>query len=131
VRDYGILLLFAVLGAVYVGGAILAARLLAPKGSEGRRKHQPYECGIEPTGDARIQFKVGYYMFALVFMVFDVESLFLFPALAAYSDADSAAVDNCLVGVAPWQAVVELLVFVVILFGGLFFAWRKKVLEWQ
>ena len=121
---YLVLIVFIVLGLVYVGAALVLSKLAAPKGVEHPKRHQAVECGVEPVGDARIQFKVGYYLFALVFMVFDVEALFLFPALKSFAMRDGGNVSLAVIA-------VELLIFVGILFIGLLFAWRKKVLEWQ
>jgi NADH-quinone oxidoreductase subunit A len=80
-------------------------------------KQSTYECGIETVGDTWIQFKVQYYIFALVFLVFDVEAVFLFPIAAAF---------NFL----PLFAVFEVILFVVILLVALGFVWRQGALEW-
>lgn len=124
--SYAVIGLFLLFGVVYVGGAIVASRLIAPRG-DGAHKHVPYECGIVPTGSARIQFSIGYYLFALVFMVFDVEALFLFPCVKIYR----AVIDGNIPGLTGVQVMLEILVFVAILVMGLAFAWRKRALEWQ
>ncbi|MDA3961816.1 MAG: NADH-quinone oxidoreductase subunit A [Planctomycetota bacterium] len=115
------LALVLVLALVYVGGALIAARLFGERGRELARKHQAVECSSTPMGDARIQFKVGYYLFALVFMVFDVEALFLFPAVKALAEGDT---DTGIL-------MLEIATFVAVLFLALIYAWRRKVLEWQ
>ena len=125
--SYAVLGLFALLGIVYVGGAIVASRLVGTKGKDSKHKHVPYECGVLPFGSARIQFKVGYYLFALVFMIFDVESLFLFPCMAIYSDVCNGKIP----GLEGVQVMIELAVFIGILGLGLLFAWRKGVLKWE
>ncbi|NRA37036.1 MAG: NADH-quinone oxidoreductase subunit A [Planctomycetes bacterium] len=148
--DYSVISLFVILGVVYVGGAILGSRLLGTKGKDYKHKHVPYECGVLPYGSARIQFKIGYYLFALVFMVFDVEALFLFPCVVVYKDlvqpavvtSDAADVVASAVGSAAGnaaqaasiggtQVMLELLVFIAILGLGLLFAWKKGILEWE
>jgi NADH-quinone oxidoreductase subunit A len=88
----------------------------------GPRKPNPvkldtYECGIETVGDTWVQFKVQYYIFALVFVVFDVEMVFLFPWAVAY-------------GTLGLFAFVEVLVFIVLLAVALLYVWRKGALEW-
>ncbi|MEO8083129.1 MAG: NADH-quinone oxidoreductase subunit A [Ardenticatenales bacterium] len=95
---------------------ILAARLLAPR-RPGAIKQSTYECGLETIGDAWIQFKVQYYLYALIFVLFDVETVFLYPWAVAY---------NAL----PLLALFEMIVFLLILGIGLVYAWRKGALEW-
>ncbi len=141
--DYAIISLFAILGIVYVGGAIVGSRLLGTKGRDSKFKHVPIECGVLPYGSARIQFKIGYYLFALVFMVFDVEALFLFPCVVVYKEAvqsastpiagEVAAAGQAIqaAGVGGTQVMLELLVFLAILALGLLFAWKKGILEWE
>jgi len=94
----------------------LIPRLIAPR-KPNRIKSQTYECGIETVGESWVQFKIQYYIFALVFLVFDVEAVFLFPWAVAF-------------GALPLYAVMEGVLFVAILLGGLLYAWRKGVLEW-
>ena len=76
--DYFFVLVFTGLAAVLVGVALIAARLIAPRGWT-QAKGQPYECGEKTIGRTWIQFNVGYYLFALLFLVFDVEAAFLYP----------------------------------------------------
>ena len=92
------------------------SRLLGPRKSNAA-KDAPYECGIETVGETWVQFKVQYYIFALVFVVFDVEAVFLFPWAVAYDQL-------------PLYAVLEGVLFIVILAAGLLYAWRKGNLEW-
>jgi len=107
---------FLILAPVFPGMAILIPRLIAPR-KPNRIKSQTYECGIETVGESWVQFKIQYYIFALVFLVFDVEAVFLFPWAVAF-------------GALPLYAVMEGVLFVAILLGGLLYAWRKGVLEW-
>ena len=106
---------FLVLAPVFPALALLIPRLIAPK-KPNRIKQQTYECGIETVGDTWVQFKVQYYIFALVF--FDVEIVFLSPWAVAFN-------------LLPLFAVLEGVLFVLILVGGLIYAWRKGALEWM
>ncbi|MBC7226229.1 MAG: NADH-quinone oxidoreductase subunit A [Thermoflexales bacterium] len=92
------------------------AWLLRPK-KPHPRKSEPYECGIYPHGEAWVQYKAQYYIFALAFMVFDVEAVFLFPWALIY---------NWL----PLYAVIEGVLFLLLLLGALLYAWKKGALEW-
>jgi len=96
--------------------AILVPRLIAPR-KPNPIKLDTYECGLETVGDSRVQFKVQYYIFALVFLIFDVEIVFLFPWAVAFKQLELFM-------------VVEGIVFILILLAGLIYAWRKGVLEW-
>ena len=83
-----------------------------------KRKEEVYECGIETTGNIRVQLKSQYYIYALIFLVFDIETVFLFPWAVS-------------VGKLPLFAVVEGVLFIAILFAGLIYAIRKGVLAWS
>jgi NADH:ubiquinone oxidoreductase subunit 3 (subunit A) len=95
---------------------ILIGRILGPR-RPNALKNSSYECGIETVGETWVQFKVQYYIFALVFLVFDIETVFLFPWAVAYNQL-------------PLFAVVEGVIFILILTGALVYAWRKGALEW-
>lgn len=110
----GIFMLFSLL---VPGIAILIASLLGPK-KPAPIKNSTYECGIETVGDTWVQFKAQYYIYALIFLVFDVETIFLYPWAVAYNQ------------VSLW-AVFEAALFIMILVAGLLYAWRKGALEWQ
>ncbi len=115
------------LGALFVGGAIITSKMLAFHSPEGWRKVQPYECSEEPIGDARIRFKVAFYIFALLFLLFDIESLFLFPCMKIFKSVVAGQNGS----ISPIVLFTELSVFVFILFAGLIYAWRKGVLTWE
>jgi NADH-quinone oxidoreductase subunit A len=83
----------------------------------GREKLLPYECGIDPIGDARDRFSVRFYIVAMLFLVFDVEIVFLFPWAIIY---DKLALFG----------LVEMFIFIAILVVGYYYAWRKGALEW-
>ena len=109
--------LFLIVGALVPAAAIIISMIIAPR-KPNAIKQSTYECGMETVGDNWVQFKAQYYIFALVFQVFDVEAVFLFPWAVA-------------LGKLPLYAVVEGIVFVLILIAGLFYAWRKGMLEWS
>ncbi len=97
--------------------AIFMAGLLAPK-KPNKIKNSTYECGVETVGSSQFQFKIQYYIFALIFMLFDVEVIFLYPWAVAYNQL-------------PMFAVMEGVVFLVLLLGGLWYLWKKDLLEWS
>jgi NADH:ubiquinone oxidoreductase subunit 3 (subunit A) len=105
------------LAVVFVVAGLFASRLLAPH-RPGGLKDLPYECGEHPIGSAWIRFNVGYYLFALLFLVFDVEAIFLFPWALVLHEAGVAG-------------LIEVAVFVLIAFLVLLYAWRKGALEWD
>ncbi len=108
--------LFLIVGALIPAAAIIVSTILAPRKSNPI-KESTYECGIETVGENWVQFKAQYYIFALVFLVFDVETVFLFPWAVSLNQLGLFA-------------VVEGIVFVGILMAGLVYAWRKGMLEW-
>ena len=85
---------------------------------KGPEKLTSYESGIEPMGDAWIQFQIRYYMFALVFVIFDIETVFLYPWAMSFNELGLSA-------------FIEALVFLFISILGLVYAWRKGALEWS
>lgn len=97
--------------------ALTLGRFLRPHKPE-EAKYTTYESGIEPFHDSRIQFNLGYYIFALMFVIFDVETIFLYPWAVAYDK----------LGI---FALIEMLIFVIMLVIGLVYAWKKKVLKWN
>jgi NADH:ubiquinone oxidoreductase subunit 3 (subunit A) len=108
--------IFMVVSAFLPAVAILIASRLAPK-KPNAIKNQTYECGIETVGETWVQFKAQYYIFALVFLVFDVETVFLYPWAVAFNK------------LSLW-GVGEAILFILLLLGGLAYAWRKGELEW-
>ena len=111
------LVLFFIVGVVLVGGAILFSAFIAPRSSNDV-KFEPYECGIETQGPAWIQFNVGYYLFAIIYLVFDVETVFIFPWGVVMRDIGA-------------RAFIEILIFFFILGLGLLYAWKKGALKWE
>lgn len=108
--------LFVIVGMIIPIAALVIARLLAPR-KPNAIKQSTYECGIETVGDNWVQFKAQYYIFALVFLIFDVETVFLFPWAVALNKL-------------PLFAVFEGIIFIIILLAGLVYAWKKGMLEW-
>ena len=108
--------LFLIVGLIIPMGAIGVAWILGPK-KPNPIKQSIYECGIEPVGEGQVQFKAQYYIFALVFLVFDVETVFLF----------SWAVKLGQLGL---FAVIEGIIFIMIIVVCLVYTWRKGMLEW-
>ena len=102
---------------VLVAAALTIARLVSPR-SFNPQKVEAYECGIPTRGGSWMQFKVGYYLFAILFLMFDVETVFLFPWAAVVQDLGVAGLVN-----------VAFFLFILIL--GLAYAWRKGALEWK
>jgi NADH-quinone oxidoreductase subunit A len=120
--DYITVAVFLFAGAVLVAGGIIAARLVAPR-RPSVLKATAYESGIEPLGGGWNQSHIRYYIFALLFLIFDVEAAFLFP-WAVNLDTFADAGNGLLI-------YFEMVVFVVILLLGLLYAIRKGVLRWE
>jgi NADH:ubiquinone oxidoreductase subunit 3 (subunit A) len=113
----GFVIAAVALGCVPLGLAWLWAKYFSPR-KPGRSKNAVYECGLESKGDAWIRFKPQYYLYAIVFLVFDVEAIFLLLFAVAFTGL-------------PVGAAVAMLVFVLLLVEGLVWAWRKGVLAWE
>jgi NADH:ubiquinone oxidoreductase subunit 3 (subunit A) len=114
--NYLAVFLAAIIGFFLVATALIAARVLAPYSKE-RGKSISYECGMLPIGRSRAQIHIRYYLFAILFLIFDVEAVFLFPWAATFAAAGKAAF---------WEMVL----FIGILAAGLGYAWKKGVLQW-
>ena len=106
---------FLILAPIFPALALVIPRLIAPR-KPNVIKSQTYECGIETVGNTWVQFRIQYYIFALVFLIFDVETVFLYPWAVAFDQL-------------PLFAVLEGVLFILILVAGLWYAWRKGVLE--
>ncbi|ADE37097.1 F420H2 dehydrogenase subunit FpoA [Methanohalophilus mahii] len=99
---------------------MLIVKLLSPR-SKGAEKYSTYESGSVPTGPARIQFNVEYYLYAIAFVLFDVVVLFLYPWAMIYRGST---------GVDPTVAIVEMFVFISVFLFGYAFLWKKGALKW-
>lgn len=115
--NYLAVLLAGLTGCMLVVTAIIGTRLLAPF-SPTREKGIPYECGMLPIGRVRTQIHVRYYVYAILFLIFDVEAVFLFPWAVS------------LVGIGE-VALYSMILFILILGAGLGYARKKGVLEWK
>lgn len=108
--------LFIIVASLIPAIAVILPRLIAPR-KPNRIKQETYECGMQTYGETWVQFKVQYYIYALIFLIFDIETVFLYPWAVAFDQLQLFM-------------VLEGVLFVLILVAGLFYAWRKGVLEW-
>jgi NADH:ubiquinone oxidoreductase subunit 3 (subunit A) len=125
--DYYIpLIVFLIMGAIVPIAALAAVKVIAPL-KPSRRKLSTYEGGLSPIRDAKIQYSVQYYLFAIVFVIFDVEVLFLYPWIYVY--ANKSMQQFMVLGVMN-VAVFEMLLFILVLLVGLVYAIKKEALRW-
>ena len=117
-QDYAYVLVFLTVGVAFVVVNYFIPQLISPR-STGERRRSPYESGEVPVGSAWIQFDISYYLFALIFIAFDVEVAFLFPVLVVFREVGSLT------------ALIELVLFMVILSFAIFYAWRKGLFAWR
>ncbi len=115
-RDFGTIFLFVIIGAILLTVALLLAKLISPS-RPSKNKLSTYECGEEAEGSAWVTFNIRYYVIALIFIIFDVEVLFLFPWAVVYKNLG-------------WLAFIEMAIFLLILIVGLIYVWRKGDLDW-
>jgi len=115
--NYGPLLLMFLL-ACGLSGALIVVSAFVGKRKATREKEQPYECGIRPTGDAREPISVHFYMVALIFILFDIEAIFLYPWALVYHQLSVFG-------------FVEMLLYIIILLAGYIFLWKKGALDWN
>ncbi len=112
-----LLVVVFIVAITLVAAALFLAGIMSPR-SFNPQKGEPYECGIPTHGASWMQFKVGYYLFAILFLMFDVEAVFLFPWAVIVRDLGVAGLMN-------------VLFFLLILILGLAYAWKKGALEWK
>ena len=110
--------LLQVLIAMAVAAGMIGASYVLGHKVRNRVKDLPYECGITPVGDARQRFSVKFYLVAMLFIVFDIESIFLYPWAVIYREL-------------KMFAFVEMLVFVILILAGFYYIWRKGALDWS
>jgi NADH:ubiquinone oxidoreductase subunit 3 (subunit A) len=115
--DYVPVLIAAILGFLLVGGALIGNLILSPR-QRTETKGVTYECGMLPIGRSRSQVHFRYYLFDILFLIFDIEAVFLFPWAVQIADLGA-------------QAFWEMLVFIGILAFGLLYAWKMGVLRWR
>ena len=111
------IIVFLIAGIVLVAGANFLSNLISPK-SDNLQKREPYESGMVTKGPTWVQFKVGYYLFAILFLIFDVEVAFLIPWAVVFKDVG-------------FVALIEIFIFLFILGLGLLYAWKKGALKWE
>ena len=122
-RQYGLVAILTVVAVLVPLGALMASWLASFVGIRPRKpnpvKSSLYECGVQPIGPSRwVRFNFRYYMYALLFVIFDVETVFIYPWAIRFQKLGLFA-------------LMEMLVFVMILVIGLVYAWRKQALEWE
>lgn len=115
--DYAFIGLLTAVAVVLGVAPLVLARFVAPR-KPGESKLAPYECGLESHGDPWVQFRVQYYVYALLFVIFDVEVVFLYPWALVWKELGPAV-------------FAEMVLFLTILAVGLAYAWKKGVLEWE
>ena len=111
-------ILIHVLFALALAGGIVVLSILVGQHRPSRAKLQPYECGITPVGDARQRFSVKFYLVAMLFILFDVEAVFLYPWAVIFREL-------------KMFGFYEMLVYILILLAGFFYVWKKGVLDWS
>ncbi len=117
-HDYAYVLGFLIIGVGFVVVNTLLPLLISPR-SLGERRRDPYESGEVPIGGAQIQFDINYYLFALIFLAFDVEAAFLFPVLVVYKE------------IPGFIAFVEVALFLGLLSCAILYAWGKGLFKWK
>ena len=118
---FGPIALFVVVAVIFPIVPLLIVRLIAPN-RPNRVKVEPYESGMETIGPTLIQFPIRYYLYALIFVIFDVEAVFLFPFAVAYAQ---------MFDLAGLAMALEMGLFVLLLLVAFAYAWRKRAFEWQ
>ena len=116
--NYGPLLLMFIL-ACGLAGLLITLSTIIGRHKRSRAKDQPYECGVTPTGDARQPFSVHFYLVALMFILFDIEAIFLYPWALIYTSSLKVF------------GFVEMLLYIIILLVGYIFLWKKGALSWE
>jgi NADH-quinone oxidoreductase subunit A len=104
--------------AAVLAAALIAISYIFGKKVRNRVKDMPYESGIVPTGDARQRFSVKFYLVAMLFILFDIEAIFLYPWVVVYRELKMVA-------------FVEMLIFVILILSGFLYIWKKGALDWS
>jgi NADH:ubiquinone oxidoreductase subunit 3 (chain A) len=117
VNSYVIVVIFVALGILLPIVALGIGRLLRPN-KPTQEKQTTYESGNEPVGEGQARYNIRYYLYALMFVIFDVETVFLYPWAVAYNQLGLFV-------------LIEMLIFTALLLVGLFYAWKKRVLRWD
>ncbi len=117
-EEFSPVFVFLIVSVLFTLVPIVIAKILAPR-SQGEKRLETYECGIEPFGSAWIRYSIHYYMYALIFIAFDVDVLYLFPAATSYAR-----------GAKP-EEFFAVLFFVLIIVLAVIYAWGKGVFTWK
>jgi NADH-quinone oxidoreductase subunit A len=123
--------LIQILIALAVAGGMIGASAVLGRRVKDRVKNSPYESGMKPVGSARERFSVKFYLVAMLFILFDIEAIFLYPWAVVYRDLVHLDVDHGLGGFLNGLfGFLEMLVFVFLVMCGFFYIWKKGVLNW-
>ena len=114
---FGIIGIFLIGAVIFTIAGIVVNILFSPK-KRNIQKQETYECGMETEGPTWIQFKINYFLYALIFVAFDIETVFLFPWAVVFKTMGLFV-------------FVEMIIFIAILALGLFYAWKERALEWK
>jgi len=117
VKEYLPVLMFLLVAIGFSGGTILLSSLIVPR-RKNRVKMSAYECGVDPVGDARARFSIKFYLVAVLFILFDIEAVFLYPWAVAFRQLGL-------------YGLIEMVLFIVILFVGYIYVLKKRALEWE
>lgn len=123
-KDFLVVGIFIIVGIGFVAVTLIASYFFRPHKPDGE-KLCTYECGEVPIGPAWLQFRVGYYIYALIFLIFDVEAVFILPWAAGLLSFAKESSALAVLG------LVDMLIFAGVLFVGLVYAWKKGVLQWK
>jgi NADH-quinone oxidoreductase subunit A len=116
-RAYVPVLLFLLTAIVFAGSTIAASTLIVPR-RRNAIKMSPYECGVEPVGDARARFSIKFYLVAVLFILFDIEAVFLYPWAVSFHQLGL-------------YGLIEMVLFILILLVGYLYLLKKRALEWD
>lgn len=125
ISEYGKILMMAIIGFILVSATIFLARVLSPK-NPNPIKLSTYECGEDTTGTSWVQFNPRFYVIALVFLLFDVELIFIFPWATVFGQAELNAADSRW----GWFTLIEMAIFLGVLIVGLIYVWKSGDISW-
>ncbi|MGM1427949.1 NADH-quinone oxidoreductase subunit A [Sphingobacterium lactis] len=125
ISEYGKILMMAIIGFILVSATIFLARVLSPK-NPNPIKLSTYECGEDTTGTSWVQFNPRFYVIALVFLLFDVELIFIFPWATVFGQAELNAADARW----GWFTLIEMAIFLGVLIVGLIYVWKSGDISW-
>ncbi len=116
------IVLLVVIAVLFGLGSLVFSTLIGPK-KPSKVKLAPYECGCEPVGTARERFSIKFYLIAMLFILFDIECVFMYPWAVVYKSYIAGGLGTFILS--------EMLVFIAILFVGYIYVWKKGALEWE